>query len=219
MNQPERKNSTSCSASRPASRPVRVDHRDTAQAVPAHRHDRIEEMVVGRNGDDRRSHHVLDRLIGCRAPSDASHHVLLGENAGRPAVRIRRRSLRCCRPAPCCSRPRRCSRSARLPRASAPYDRGQRSETVSSASATDRPSLQVANGCRRSGLVRKSYIAWKRARSGPTVGCRSCRWSPRLRVDLRARLRRAHRKPYPVQLVVDVGLRQASGRRTWRSDT
>ncbi len=66
-----------------------VDHRDMAQAVPSHRCDRIEEMVVGGNGNDRRRHHVLDRLIGRRAPGEAPHHVLLRENAGRPAVGVR----------------------------------------------------------------------------------------------------------------------------------
>jgi hypothetical protein len=125
---------TTCSSSSPAG----SDHRDMTQAVPAHRCDRIEEMVVRGNGNDRRSHHVLDRLIGRRAPGDTPHHVLLGENAGRPAVGIGddrhaaaglRHAVHGLADGSWCVRP---------PPASVPCDRGQRSEIASSANTTDR---------------------------------------------------------------------------------
>jgi hypothetical protein len=60
-----------------------------AQAVSAHRRDRIEEMVVAGNGNDRDSHYRVERLTRCRAPGDATHDVLLRENTNWPAVGIR----------------------------------------------------------------------------------------------------------------------------------
>ena len=66
----------------PRESPGSVDHRDMTQAMPAHRRDRMEEMVVGGNGNDRCRHHVLDRLIRHRAPGDTPHHVLLREYTG-----------------------------------------------------------------------------------------------------------------------------------------